>query len=289
MPNPYVPCQRLTLRGAGYDEAWLQRTIMANPSILGLGDLKPVGREVRQHAGGRLDFVFLDPDSQTMFEIEVMLGPTDESHIIRTLEYWDIETRRWPNFEHRAVLVAEEITNRFFNVIWLLNRSVPIIAIKLDTLTVDGKLTLNFTKILDIYETPEGREPDQIAGSSRQAWQEYAGAESFSVFEKCIALLSRDSANPRITYNDGHIAIGGAKRNFAWFTPRKRDKHCMVNIRVGDANTESTLQKLQSLGLDAYRMESDTIRIRLLAVDLDKNQKAVSEALQVGIAEGGGL
>ena len=26
----------------------------------------------------------------------LMLGPTDESHLIRTVEYWDIELRKWP-------------------------------------------------------------------------------------------------------------------------------------------------------------------------------------------------
>ena len=122
MGYPYTSCERLSLRASGLDEAWLQRTILENPSILRLGDLKPAGREVRQSAGGRLDFLFYDADKNTMYEVEVMLGATDESHIIRSLEYWDIESRRWPNREHRAVIVAEEITNRFFNVIWLLNR-----------------------------------------------------------------------------------------------------------------------------------------------------------------------
>jgi hypothetical protein len=33
-----------------------------------------------------------------------MLGATDESHIIRCIEYWDIERRRYPAYEHCAVL-----------------------------------------------------------------------------------------------------------------------------------------------------------------------------------------
>ncbi len=66
-----------------------------------------------------------------MYEVEVMLGRVDETHIIRSIEYWDIERRRWPTREHRAVIVAEEITTRFFNVIALFNRAIPMIAIKL--------------------------------------------------------------------------------------------------------------------------------------------------------------
>ena len=47
------------------------------------------------------------------------LGKTDESHIIRTIEYWDIERKRYPQYDHTAVIVAEEITSRFLNVIGL--------------------------------------------------------------------------------------------------------------------------------------------------------------------------
>ena len=61
---------------------------------------------------------------QTRYEVEIQLGPTDESHIIRTIEYWEIERRRYPQYEHVAVIVAEDVTSRFLNVINLLNGSV---------------------------------------------------------------------------------------------------------------------------------------------------------------------
>jgi hypothetical protein len=80
-----------------------------------------------------------------------MLGQLDESHIIRAIEYWDIERRCWPDREHKPVIVAEEITNRFFNVIALLGRSVPIIAVQLNALLVDEKRVLNFNKVLDCF------------------------------------------------------------------------------------------------------------------------------------------
>ena len=39
-----------------------------------------------------------DPDEgDTYYEVEVMLGVLDESHIIRTIEYWDVERQRRPN------------------------------------------------------------------------------------------------------------------------------------------------------------------------------------------------
>src|SRR5215831_15010833 len=93
-----------------FDEVWLQRQIEEDPTILGLGELVVLRRERRQSSGGRLDFLLHDPDTETLYELEIMLGATDESHIIRTIEYWDLESRKNPSKEHRAVIVAERIT-----------------------------------------------------------------------------------------------------------------------------------------------------------------------------------
>jgi hypothetical protein len=78
------------LRALGLNEVWLQNEIARDTSLLGLGELELVKREKIQAAGGRIDFVMADAD-ETRYEIEVMLGVVDESHIIRTIEYWDIE------------------------------------------------------------------------------------------------------------------------------------------------------------------------------------------------------
>jgi hypothetical protein len=101
------------LRLLGFDERWLQDQINADPSILGLGDLQVIKKEKLQPTGGRIDFVMYDSKNDVRYEVEVMLGAVDESHIIRTIEYWDIERQRYPTIEHRAVLLSEEITSRF--------------------------------------------------------------------------------------------------------------------------------------------------------------------------------
>jgi hypothetical protein len=75
-------------------------------------------------------FLLRDEENEMYYEVEVMLGELDASHIIRTIEYWDIERQRRPSFTHHAVIVAEHITSRFFNVLRLLNRAVPMIAVQ---------------------------------------------------------------------------------------------------------------------------------------------------------------
>jgi len=137
---------------AEFNEKWLQQQIASDVTLLSLGDLDAKDIERRQPGFGRLDMLPFDPESSTRYEVEIQLGATDESHIIRTLEYWDNERRRFPQYEHIAVIVAEEITGRFLNVINLFNQAIPLIAIQMSALEVDGMLTLHATRVLDLAE-----------------------------------------------------------------------------------------------------------------------------------------
>src|SRR5712692_2840638 len=113
-----------------FDENWLRDVIASDPSILGLGDLVLKETERMQPKAGRLDLLLQDPDADKRYEVEIMLGRVDESHIIRCIEYWDVERKHLPTFDHCAVLVAEEITARFLNVISLFNGAIPIVALQ---------------------------------------------------------------------------------------------------------------------------------------------------------------
>jgi hypothetical protein len=84
----------LTIRECGHDEYWLRDKIFEDPAILGLGDLQAVLKEKTQAQGGRLDLLLKNPEDDSMFEVELQLGATDESHIIRTIEYGDGQHRR---------------------------------------------------------------------------------------------------------------------------------------------------------------------------------------------------
>jgi hypothetical protein len=143
----------IDLRSVGLDEKWLQNKIKDDTSILGLGELEVLARERRQPQGGKIDFLMHLEETDTFYSIEIMLGKLDESHIIRTIEYWDIERQRRPGSDHRAVIVAEQITSRFFNVLRLLNRSVPMIAVQLEAFQIDDtSIVLHAVTVLDVTE-----------------------------------------------------------------------------------------------------------------------------------------
>src|SRR6266508_4877412 len=128
------------------DENWVKGLIREDPTILGLGDVIVKEMERRQPQGGRLDILLqaADPEEKRRYEAEVMLGAVDESHIIRTIEYWDVERKRYPQYDHCAVIIAEEITARFLNVITLFNGTIPLIAIQMNALRFGGQLALVF-------------------------------------------------------------------------------------------------------------------------------------------------
>ena len=76
------------------DERWVHEVIAKDPEILGIGDVFVRDREKIQLSGGRLDMLLEDNDGDGRYEVEIQLGATDPSHIIRTIEYWDIERKR---------------------------------------------------------------------------------------------------------------------------------------------------------------------------------------------------
>ena len=155
MADPLVTTV-LKIGDCGHDEFWLRDIIYDNPSVLGLGeDLQAVMKEKTQSSGGRLDLLLNDSDD-SMYEVEVQLGETNESHIIRTIKYWDNEKRRWPNRAHTAVLVAEKITSRFFNVVQLLSRAVPIIGIQ-----------ANIVQVGDVNAPPTKRTRGRLPSTNR--------------------------------------------------------------------------------------------------------------------------
>jgi len=146
----FAKFQTLSIRNhPELNERWVQDRIADDPPILGLGDVILKDRERMQPRAGRLDLLLQDADSTRRYEVEIQLGATDESHIIRTVEYWDIERKRYPQYEHTAVIIAEDITSRFLNVINLFNGIIPLVAIQMKALTAGEQVGLVFTTVVD--------------------------------------------------------------------------------------------------------------------------------------------
>lgn len=270
-----------SLRDAGKDEKWLQKTISDDPTILGLGDVDVIQRERPQPTGGRIDLLLADREENIRYEVEIMLGAVDESHIVRSIEYWDVERRRFPAFEHRAVIVAERITNRFFNVIGLLNRAVPIVAIQVSTFLVHDRLYLNCVRVLDVLAEEEEEETNELV--DRKYWENRSSAESLGLFDALIASVPKGSAEPKLKYNLGHIALATSGRQFGWFYPRKGNRVHLI-VRTGEDTRDELIRKLREQGVECGPNGSSRMKVVLSSREFDENRDLVHQALTVAEA-----
>lgn len=268
------------LRGVGLDERWLQDQIRDDTALLGLGDLEIVSREHRQPVGGRIDFLMRNGD--TFYEVEVMLGALDESHIIRTIEYWDVERQRRPQFDHCAVIVAENITSRFFNVLRLLNRAVPMIAVQLNAFKLnDGEIVLHPVTVLNITEEVDGDvDVDPIERADRAFWERKAPPAFLTIIDKIAARLGEAEIQPRVTYNRHHIAIGSLESyNFCWVHLR-RFGNCFIECRLSADQRDQALTELQDNGVDASPVRAEYVAFGMSHAALDGHINVIGNVLK---------
>ena len=248
------------IRDCGYDEVWLQDQIVANPSILNLGDLEVVSRERQQSSGGRLDILMKDPeDNDSMYEVEVMLGETDETHIIRTIEYWTREKRKWPLRQHYPVLVAESITRRFFDVIQVLSHAIPFIAIQASVVEANGQRMLTFHKILDAYEEPEDSEPADYEAHDEAFWLEKASWTNDTA-KVLLGILTPVLGQAKLKYVKNYISITVNGNTYFWFYKRAANKS-LLNFWIDERFIGSAKSMLDAKSITHTVRKNQTIRV----------------------------
>ena len=227
MKKTYMKPQRIVLKtDPELNEKWVQNLVAEDPSIVGLGDLVLRDKERMQPRAGQLDLLLQDPETQRRYEVELQLGATDEAHIIRTIEYWDIERKRYPQYDHSAVLVAEDITSRFLNVIALLNGTIPLIAIQMQAFKVSDCVTLIFTKVIDELSrgVVDEDEDAEAAPTDRAYWEQRAAKGTVSLVDRMVELLRDFEPTLNLKYNKFYIGLEkeGQPYNFVRFVPKKK-------------------------------------------------------------------
>lgn len=279
----FIKPETISLKNSSeYNEKWLQQKIEKDPSLIGLGDLEFRDTEKIIVGGGRLDTILYDPEELKRYEVEIQLGKTDETHIIRTIEYWDIESKRNPQYDHCAVIIAEDITSRFLNVISLFNGFIPIIAIQVKAVKFEDKISLFFTKVLD--ETKfELLEEDIVTESvNREYWEDKSNKKMIKLVDTIISQLDEVKDDYNLKYNKHYIGIekNGMANNFVNFKPRKNS--VIVHIRLDKLEEYDKLIEEYDVDEMEYEKRFKQYRFRINHKDLDKNieliKKLVNEA-----------
>ncbi len=274
-----INLERITLKGnPTINETVIQDYIYKNPSVLGLGDLTPITREKVQPAGGRLD-ILLGNDDGDRYEVEVQLGATDPSHIIRTIEYWDVERKRYPDKNHCAVIVAEEITSRFLNVISLFNGHLPLIAIQVNAYKSGSDTALIFTKILDRVELGS-EEEDGNEVTDRNYWNSRSTPKMLEQVDAIYNDISQLATGYELKYNKFYIGLSknGVAKNFVVFKPKKAFLYLSLK---GNENVE-LIDKVEGVGLDiSYQPRWKEYAIKLSGyAEYKKHKELLNELIK---------
>ena len=254
------------------NEAWVQQALADDPTILGLGDVVLRDKERSQPKGGRLDLLLQDPDTNKRYEVEIQLGATDESHIIRTIEYWDVERRRYPQYDHCAVLIAEDITSRFLNIVSLFNGMIPLIAIQMTALQLVDGIGLTFTKVLDEFALGMVDEDEDVhEATDREYWLKRGTKQTMKLADDILEIVKTFDSDLEFKYNKFYIGLArdGVPDNFVSCKPKKQWLHLEVRLPEEREMTD----ELEGSGLDAeYLTKWGKYRLRIKSGDLEEHR-----------------
>ena len=242
-------------------------------------------RERVQPHAGRLDLLLQDMDTNRRFEVELQLGPTDESHIIRAIEYWDIERRRYPQYDHCAVLVAEQMTSRFLNVISLFNGALPLIAIQMQAFALGENITLIFTTVLDelVRGVVDEDEDAEAAPTDRAYWESRSSKPVVSLADKLLELIRELDGSIELKYNKFYVGLAkeGRAFNFVTFQPRKNH----IILRVMMPKTEDLDGRIDGADIDTLDHHRGMYRLRITKDDLTSKADFIKELMGMSYAK----
>jgi len=280
----YVKPERVSLKNhPEFTEGWVQDRIAEDPSLLGLGDLILKDKERVHPQAGRLDLLFQDPDSERRYEVEIQLGRTDESHIIRTVEYWDIERKRYPQYDHVAVIVAEEITARFLNVISLFNGFIPLIAVQMQALAIGDQISLSFSTVLGEMRLGTDEEDERPEPTDRAYWDAKASRQTMEVMDSVIALVRTIDPTFGPKYNKWYVGLArsGQPLNFIVFKPKNQ----WVRVELKLERSDEVQSRLEEAGIDLmeYSSREQRYKFRLSKGDAEKHAALLGELFRASL------
>jgi hypothetical protein len=274
----HVRVDTVSIKDAHLNEAWVQQHIAENLGDLGLGEVELRDKERRQPHAGRLDLLLQDPESDKRYEVEIQLGPTDESHIIRTIEYWDVERKRYPQYEHCAVIVAEQITGRLLNVINLFNGTIPLVAIQMTAIKMPDGIGLTFAKVIDeLVRGPVDGDEQVNEVKDRAYWEKRVPKPILGIADEILSMAKAIDPSCEHKYNKYYIGMaqGGVTNNFVWWEPKK--SWALLCFRI--PQDEHLTTEIEEARINLMNYKWGAYRLRLKPDDLKLHAQLVGKLL----------
>lgn len=248
-----------------YNEAWLERQLIPDLSLLGLGSLKILSSQRSQKNGGRLDVIAEDRANESLYVIEFMLGQLDAGHLVRVLDYWLREKQRntHPDWDVIPVVVAEDVRDsRYYNVAQYLSTRLPLVAVEMTALRVGKRLILNCARLLDGRDQLDAEAPDVESGDPKTEWKEKLTPECLRAILKIETVLRKIDSKLRLNWRQGFVGIlaGNKVANFVYLVPKL--KFIRMVARLYD-ESETWGKKLKAAGFELVGAPGKSVRFRM--------------------------
>jgi len=262
------------------NEKWIQDYIANDPSVLGLGDIELKSKEKVQPNAGRLDLLLQDSENNIRYEVEIQLGKTDESHIIRTIEYWDIERKRYQSYDHCAVIIAEDLTSRFFNVIQLFNGFIPLIAIKMKAYKIDGKIAITFDKILDKVKPGDEDEDLEDDIVDKSYWENRASKESIEMALEVCNIINEFEQGFVPQYNKCAVLMSKNRTPYRFLIMFPKKTFLRLDIVLEKSKETDDFIEENDLESLEYNVRKGRYKIKISKREFSNKKEAIKKLLE---------
>lgn len=174
-----------------------------------------------------------------------------------------------PQYEHCAVIIAEDITSRFLNVISLFNGFIPLIAIQVKAVKIDGTISLFFTKVLDEIKFELLDEDVVTETVDREYWEKKATKDTLNLTDKIINTLGDITREYNLKYNKHYIGLenNNIANNFLSFFPKK--SIVIMNFRLEKIEELDEILGNSDIDILSYDKQLKQYRFRLTDADLE--------------------
>jgi hypothetical protein len=143
-------------------------------------------------------------------------------------------------------LVAERITSRFFNVVHLLSKAVPIIGLQANIVQIGAVKGLLFTKIIDFYQEPEDETVSQQIFDEAHWVANAPGTLACAKFYR--TRLEELYGEVPTKYFEDYISLSVGGKARAWINRRKNER-ALIQIRVPEEKFQEVTDRLNQEGV----------------------------------------
>lgn len=275
---------------ASLREKNIQDIIAKKPSVLGIGNLTLVGKEVIQKDGGKPDLLFRTDDSKKIYEVEIQLGKLDGLHLIKTVGYWINERKKTPQYKHCAVLIAEVITEEMRDIIELCMGNVSIIILKMTAYEHDNKIVdLKLEKVYEnmcavIYNNGSALkyefDYEPFEERDRQYWEKKVSKETLTVADNIYIFLKENDPAIEMYYTKDYIGFRREEtKGFVFIEIKKRT--LTLKLVLKQSNDNETEIKKADFKLRKYQEKGRVYPITITENDLKNKDPALKKLLKM--------